>query len=500
MRPYRTRSAPFDELRVLWRAVIFPSLWRHPIKDQITELETALNSFDLTIRTNALTELVALADRGEAPCEPVKDVVNLHCHTFFSFNAYGHSPTSLAWLAKKRGFAAVGIVDFDVLDAVHEFLAACDLAGVRGSAGIETRVFIPEFATREINSPGEPGVYYHMGIGFTPGTVPPEATPTLAAMRARADRRNREMAARVNVHLDPVTIDYERDVLPLTPAGNATERHMLLAYIRAADRSFSDSESRKAAFWAEKLGASVDQITAIIGDYAKFSNLVRGKLMKRGGVGYVQPSPEAFPTVAEFHEMIVACGALPCVTWLDGISAGEQAIDELLDLLIGQGAVALNIIPDRNWNIADPEMRALKVAKLHEIVRIAAAPRPPAERRHRDERAGQQAGGRFRRARDGAGQAGIPRRRPLHLRPHGHAAGAGFRIPKRMGENASARPTRTQRLLPGHRLPGAARRNRAGPAAGHRHPLAGCGAGRHLTKFALAPRNVTQIRLIADDR
>ena len=130
-----------------------------------------------------------------------------------------------------------------MLDAVDEFLAACDLAGVRGSAGIETRVFIPEFATREINSPGEPGVYYHMGIGFTSGTVPPDAAPTLAAMRARADRRNREMAARVNAYLDPVAIDYERDVLPLTPAGNATERHMLLAYIRAADRTVQRSGS-----------------------------------------------------------------------------------------------------------------------------------------------------------------------------------------------------------------------------------------------------------------
>ena len=324
-------------------------------------------------RTSALAELVALAERGEAPCEPVQDVVNLHCHTFFSFNAYGHSPASLAWLAKKRGFAAVGIVDFDVLDAVDEFLAACDLAGVRGSAGIETRVFIPEFATREINSPGEPGVYYHMGIGFTSATVPPEAAPTLASMRARAERRNREMAARVNAYLDPVMIDYDLDVLPLTPAGNVTERHMLLAYICAADRTFGGSDAQKVAFWAEKLGSSTEQIAAMIGDYAKFSNLVRSKLMKRGGVGYVQPSPEAFPTVAEFHAMIVACGALPCATWLDGTTAGEQAIDELLDLLIGQGAVALNIIPDRNWNIADPETRAFKVAKLHEIVHIAAA-------------------------------------------------------------------------------------------------------------------------------
>jgi hypothetical protein len=338
----------------------------------VTTLEQQLNDFDLATRTNALAELVALAERGAVACAPVQDIVNLHCHTCFSFNAYGHSPTSLAWLARKRGFAAVGIVDFDVLDAVDEFLAACDLAGVRGSAGIETRVFIPEFATREINSPGEPGVYYHMGIGFTSGRVPPAAAPTLAEMRARAERRNREMAAKVNAYLDPVIVDYERDVLPLTPAGNATERHMLVAYIRAADREFGAAEDQKAAFWAEKLDASADQITAIIGDYAKFSNLVRGKLMKKGGVGYVQPSPEAFPTVEEFHSFVTACGALPCITWLDGTSAGEQAIDELLDLLIGQGAVALNIIPDRNWNIADPATRQLKVAKLHEIVRIAA--------------------------------------------------------------------------------------------------------------------------------
>ena len=163
------------------------------------------------------------------------DVVNLHCHTFFSFNAYGHSPASLAWLAKRRGFAGIGIVDFDVLDAVDEFLAACDLAGVRGSAGIETRVFIPEFAAREINSPGEPGVYYHMGIGFTSGVVPRggcadpglDARPRRAAQPGDAGPGQRAPG--------PVMVDYERDVLPLTPAGNATERHMLLAYIRAAE-------------------------------------------------------------------------------------------------------------------------------------------------------------------------------------------------------------------------------------------------------------------------
>jgi hypothetical protein len=125
-------------------------------------------------------------------------------------------------------------------------------------------------------------------------------------------------------------------------------------------------------FWAAKLGLPADQIASVIGDYAKFSNLVRGKLMKKGGVGYVPPSPEAFPTVEEFHRFIVACGALPCAAWLDGVSAGEQDIEELLALLIGKGVVALNIIPDRNWNIADPETKRLKLAKLYEIVALAA--------------------------------------------------------------------------------------------------------------------------------
>jgi hypothetical protein len=71
------------------------------------------------------------------------------------------------------------------------------------------------------------------------------------------------------------------------------------------------------------------------------------------------------------NQLILACGALPCATWLDGASAGEQAEEELLSFLIGKGAVALNIVPDRNWNISDPDVRALKVQKLYEVVTLA---------------------------------------------------------------------------------------------------------------------------------
>lgn len=338
--------------------------------DKLQELENQLNDFNLQVRSAALDTLIAMAQRGLVQFAEEREVANMHCHTFFSYNGYGYSPTALAWLAKRRGYKLMGIVDFDVLDGVDEFLHACERLALRGSAGIETRAYVPEFADREINSPGEPGVYYHMGIGFTSSQVPkndPEAQRILADMRARAERRNRDVVARVNAYLAPVTIDYEQDVLPLTPAGNPTERHICLAYVRKAAATVADP----VGFWAQKLNTSPEDIAMIIDDGPKIQNLVRSRLIKRGGVGYVQPGPDTFPTVEEVNRMILACGALPCITWLDGTSEGEQAAEELFTLMIRKGAVALNIIPDRNWNIADPEDKRIKLRNLYAVVDLA---------------------------------------------------------------------------------------------------------------------------------
>lgn len=331
--------------------------------ESTNQLEAQLNDFSPNKRAQALEALIA----SGAPAGASQSAVNMHCHTFFSYNAYGFSPTGLAWLARQRGFKAMGIVDFDVLNGVDEFLRACELLDVRGSAGMETRVFIPEFASRDINSPGEPGVYYYMGIGFCSTQSPVTAAPILNNMRQRAEDRNRTMLARINVFLSPLTVNYDRDVLPLTPVGDATERHMLAAYMQAAAGRFPDP----VPFWAEKLQLSPEQVAAQIGDSARFTNTLRAKLMKGGGVGYTLPGPGTFPLLDEVNRLIVACGALPCATWLDGSSVGEQAEEELLSLLISKGVVALNIVPDRNWNIPDPDKRHSKVQKLYEVVALA---------------------------------------------------------------------------------------------------------------------------------
>jgi hypothetical protein len=140
-----------------------------------------------------------------------------------------------------------------------------------------------------------------------------------------------------------------------------------VAYVQAAQRKTSNPVE----FWADKLGMPADQVGKLMADMPKFQNTVRTKLMKQGGVGYVQPRLDSFPSVEQVHRLIEACGALPCAAWLDGMSAGEQAIEELLDLLVGKGAVALNIVPDRNWNIADPDTKRIKMQKLYEVVALA---------------------------------------------------------------------------------------------------------------------------------
>ena len=335
--------------------------------NQVEQLESKLTDFDPAVRAAALGKLLALSETGEIDLVPDSDVVNMHCHTFYSFNAYGHSPTSIAWLAKRSGWLAAGIVDFDVLDGVDEFLNACEQAAVRGGAGLETRVFVPEYADQEINSPGEPGICYHMGIGFASGHVPAAVHPILADLGRRADARNQAILSRVNPYLEPVTVDYESDVLPLTPADHPTERHMVAAYVQAAERAVPDP----AAFWAEKLDVGLQEMASTKADAPSFHNLIRARLMKRGGVGYVEPESGMFPTLERFHQLIVACGALPCAAWLDGTTITEQDPEAWLTFLIDKGVVALNIIPDRNWNIADRRVKQTKVQNLHRIVEVA---------------------------------------------------------------------------------------------------------------------------------
>lgn len=337
-------------------------------KDQAA-LEQQLNGFLPTERRAALEALWSRVLSGEIVVSPVKEEVNLHFHTFFSFNAEGWSPSRIAWESVKYGLEASGIVDFDVLDGMGEFLSAGDLLGLKSVVGLETRVFVPELSQNVISSPNEPGVAYFMAAGcFRRPTAGSEEERILLSMAQTAKARNVALIERVNAYLDQVQLDYDTDVMPLTPSGNATERHLLTAYDNKARQVFGGDSERIAGFWAEKLGIETYDARALLSDTPKFHERLRSKLMKFGGVGYIPPESGSFPPIEDAVRMMQGMGALPTATWLDGTNPGEAEAVEYLGLLQSKGIVAANIVPDRNWRVKDPAEKALKTRKLREFV------------------------------------------------------------------------------------------------------------------------------------
>jgi len=333
----------------------------------MSDLIQALSSFNRAERLAALRQLAASASfPQERP-----NWVNMHMHTFFSYNGEGWSPCRIAYEMKQLGLYAGAICDFDVLQGMDEFLEAADIVGLRSAVALESRVFFGEYADVEINSPGEPGVFYFMGLGFV---HPPKAGTTaaqiLASMLEQSHTRNRAVISRINAKIPDFQLDYDQDVLPLTPDKNATERHIIAAYNAKGAQTFG-STSAAAAAWSRILGTDPAQTAEKAGNYNAFNDFLRSKLMKKGGLGYVQPTRDTFPPLEKVIQFILDCRAIPMSAWLDGDSKGEADPMSQLECLRAKGVEAVNIIPDRNWNFKDPEVKARKLAHLADYVKAA---------------------------------------------------------------------------------------------------------------------------------
>ncbi len=325
-----------------------------------------LSSFDAWKRVNALQTLATIT-----AFPPETAAMNLHVHSFFSYNGEGWSPSRIAYEMKQLGLYGSALCDFDVLQGVEEFLTAGDLLGLRTAASFESRVFFSEYADQEINSPGEPGVFYFMGSGFVKAPADgSKAAQGFELLLEQSHRRNRELIARVNAALPGAKLDYERDVLPLTPDKNATERHIVRAYYDQAIKEQGSPEAA-AAFWAKVFGADEAELAAkspnAMNDY------LRSKLMKKGGLGYTQPTKDTFPPIEQVIELIRECRALPNAAWLDGSLPGEADPKAQLECLVAKGLEMVNIIPDRNWNFKDPAKAAVRVQALNEYIAAAQA-------------------------------------------------------------------------------------------------------------------------------
>jgi len=327
-------------------------------------LEQQLDSFNPQERRSAMAEIYK-SQIDEIKSNPIGSFVNIHIHTFYGYNAYNYSPSKAAFLACKHRLAVAGIIDFDVLDGLEEFLDAAKLTGTKACVGMETRVYVHEYADKEINSPGEPGIAYHIGIGFPRAPRKEHLCKFLKELKRTSQQRNIELTNRVNKFLAPVMVDYEKDVLPLTPGANATERHLCQAYAIKAAKMFNDNE-KLIRFWAGKLGCSAESLDLPCG--TKLLGEIRKKTMKKGSVGYVVPDKGSFPAMADVNRFIIKAGGIPTLCWHDGMSEGEMEEEKLLEVAMNSGVRAFSVIPNPAYTPHDPKKKLENLYKVVELV------------------------------------------------------------------------------------------------------------------------------------
>lgn len=335
---------------------------------EIEKILDRLSDFNEGIREKSLFKIVELIKKREIKKDnEFYGYLNVHIHTFHSFNYKNWSPSRIVFEGWKKGLLYIGTVDFDTLSGLEETLHSGELLNIKVIGGFESRVFLREMKDKVINSPNEPGIFYLCGKGFK--KIPKDNTEEknfFDSLKNISQDRNKKIIEKVNNYLKDVKINYEKDVLPLTPSNNPTERHIIFAYYLKSKEILNEKADD---FWSDILEIEKEKIIELksknIGDlYEK----IRQKLIKFGGPGYVKSESSDFPLFDDVVKMTEKIGGIPIGTYLDGTNEGEKEPEFLIELLKSKGIKGITIIPERNWNIKDIKEKEIKLRNLDKFM------------------------------------------------------------------------------------------------------------------------------------
>ena len=302
--------------------------------------------------------------------------VNNHIHTTYSFSPY--SPTAAVWFARAAGLCTCGLMDHDSIAGTEEFLAAAEAAGMSATIGIECRVSFANtpFADRKLNNPDQAGVAY-MALHGVPHNKAAEINAFFAPYRAKRNERNRKMVAAINEMMGKygVTIDFEKDVLPLSnfaKGGSVTERHLssALAYKMLEVIGRGD---KLVKFIHEELqlplsGKIEGYLTDENNPHMMYDLLgwIKSQLISKF---YIDATDEC-PDVRDVLALSDRVGAISAYAYLgdvgDSVTGDKRAqkfeddfLDELIDYVAKLGYRAVTYMPSRNTRAQLQRLRAL---------------------------------------------------------------------------------------------------------------------------------------------
>jgi len=243
------------------------------------EIEEKLLSFDYEERKKGIYILKEKIEKEEIKKLKNPPYLNFHIHSFHSFNYKNWSPSRIVFEGWKQNLKYTGVVDFDTLIATEEALFTGEILNMKVVCGFESRVFLPELKDKVINSPKEPGIYYLCGKGFRKKIeAQTQEGKFFSKLKEIAQNRNKKVIKKLNEFLKDVQIEYEKDLLPLTPSNNPTERHIVVAYQRKSEEILKEKVDD---FWAEILKKEKQQVEELRKEKPEdFQEILRKKLIK----------------------------------------------------------------------------------------------------------------------------------------------------------------------------------------------------------------------------
>lgn len=337
-------------------------------------MKTREELLELLNAENGLENLKTLLKTESLP--PVGRDVNNHIHTTYSFSPY--SPTAAVWFARAAGLCTCGLMDHDSIAGSEEFLAAAKEVGMGATIGLECRVSFKNtpFGDRRLNNPDQDGVVY-MALHGVPHNRAAEVNAFFAPYRAARNERNKKMVAAVNQLMGQygVTIDFEKDVLPLSnyaKGGSVTERHISSALAYRMLEVIGKGETL-VKFIRETMQLSLsDKIAGFLCDeknpHMMYDLLgwIKSTLIAKF---YIDATDEC-PDVREVLALSEKVGAISAYAYLgdvgDSVTGDKRAqkfeddfLDELVPFLAGLGYRAITYMPSRNTPAQLKRIRAL---------------------------------------------------------------------------------------------------------------------------------------------
>lgn len=331
-----------------------------------------LNRLNTPTRAQRLANLKAVLEETVFP-PVVPQYINNHIHTNYSFSPY--SPTAAVYAARAEGLCTAGIVDHDSIAGAEEFLAAAELVGMPATVGMECRVSLKgtRLEGRRTNNPDQAGISY-MTIQSIPHDKFQMMDQFFAPYRQARHVRTRKMAANINALLPDVGLDYDRDVLPLSQAGEGggtTERHLLYALAKKLV-----AQTGKGAAMADRLsGLGIDlsdkqRAQLLDVDYPFYEydllGILKGAFVEKI---YVDADEEC-PPLARVVELCREADACLCYSYLgdvgESVTGDKKAqkfeddyLEDVFRCMKEEGVWAITYAPTRNTPAQLERLRGL---------------------------------------------------------------------------------------------------------------------------------------------